>query len=346
MSKTRERESGVGLLPRMEAIVGKTVTSYRYHPVKGKPIGLGRDRAEAIRKVLDLEGRAPDTGTLRWVWTKYKASKRFLRLAEATRADYEQCWKAIDPVLGSLSMPSITAPVVARYVRVEREAAGSRANHEKALLSNLFAAGIDLGACETNPAKNVRPNETESRTEAPAAALLADFLAWVAKQTPQRRLIGLAARYASLGGSRKVEFLDLAWPQVDLDAGEIRTKRAKQRGKKRGEVVDVIAISRGMRACLDELAALREPDCLYVFPTRDGHAYTDHGFKTLWQRVMIKAIAEGIVPAASRFTFHDLRAFYVTEHKRLRGKLPDLHKNAATTAAVYDRNEEVVRRAN
>lgn len=345
MARTRERESGMGLLPRMEAIVGKTVTSYRYHPVQGKPIGLGRDRAAAIRRVLDLEGRAPGTGTLRWVWEKYRANKRFLKLAQATRDDYEQCWLAIGPILGGMRMPDITAPVIARYVRVEREDAPSRANHEKALLSNLCAMGIDLGACETNPAKHVRPNDTESHTEAPAPALLAGFLAWVARQTPQRRLIGLAARYASLGGSRKVEFLDLAWPQVDFDAGEIRVKRAKQRGKKRGLVVDVITISRAMRACLDELVVLREPDCLYVFPTRDGRAYTDRGFKTLWQRVMMKAIAEGIVPVDARFTFHDLRAYYATQHKVRLGKLPDLHKNPATTASVYDRNEEVTRRA-
>ena len=70
MGRRRERISGMGLLPRMEAIVGKTVTSYRYHPVEGKPIPLGRDRQEAIRRVLDLEGKAPDAGSLRWVWDK------------------------------------------------------------------------------------------------------------------------------------------------------------------------------------------------------------------------------------------------------------------------------------
>ena len=100
-----------------------------------------------------------------------------------------------------------------------------------------------------------------------------------------------------------------------------------------------------MRECLDELAALRTPDCLYVFPTRDGRAYTDRGFKTLWQRIMLKAMSEGVVPRDARFTFHDLRAFYVTQHKLQRGSLPDLHKNPATTAGTYDRSEEVKRTA-
>jgi len=112
-------------------------------------------------------------------------------------------------------------------------------------------------------------------------------VAWAIQQTPQRRIVTLAARYASLGGSRKAEVLDLAWPQVDREAGQIRTKRAKQRGKKRGEVIDVVTISPALGQVLDELATLRRPDCLYVFPTRDGNAYPERAFKTLWQRLMM-----------------------------------------------------------
>jgi integrase len=345
MGRRRERISGMGLLPRMEAFVGKTVTSYRYHPVKGKPIPLGRDRQEAIRRVLDLQGKAPDTGTLRWVWDKYKVSPRFVRLAPATRTDYEQCWEEIGPILGKCLIGSLRSTDIARYVRVERASAPSRANHEKALLSNLFFHGIDLGLCTDNPARLVRPNVEEPRTEAPHPDVLATFVEWAMRQSPQRRIVALAARYASLGGSRKAEFLDLAWPQIDRAAGQVRTKRAKQRGKKRGEVVDVVAISPALGQVLDELAATRDPECLYVFPMRDGNAYSESGFKTLWQRIMTAAVAEGILSPAQRFTFHDLRAFYATEHKRQRGALPDLHKNPATTAGIYDRSREVKRAA-
>ena len=166
-----------------------------------------------------------------------------LPLAPATQTDYEQCWQDIEPILGKCTIASLRSTDIARYMRVERAAAPSRANHEKALLSNLFFHGIDLGLCADDPARLVRPNVEEPRTLAPQPALLAAFVAWARKQSPQRRIVTLAARYASLGGSRKAEFLDLAWPQVDRDAGQIRTKRAKQRGKKRGEVIDVVAIS-------------------------------------------------------------------------------------------------------
>ncbi len=346
MSRPRDKVSAAGLLPRMEAIPGKRATLYRYHPIGGKPISLGHDRLQACRKVLDLLGQAPDTGRLRWVWESYQKSRRFTRLATTTQTDYLACWKAIDPVLGDMQISAITAPIVSRYVRIERADAPVRANHEKALLSNLFSHGIDLGVCTENPAKQVRPNEEEPRTEAPPADLLAKFLAWVALQTPQRRIIGLAAEYASLAGNRKVEFLPLTWPQVDRKAGEIRTIRAKQRGKKREQIVEVVSISPAMEKLLERLESIRPRlDCLYVFPTRGGNAYTDRGFKTLWQRIMVAAIKEKVVPAGARFTFHDLRAFYATEHKAKKGALPDLHANKETTARVYDRNKTVRRDA-
>jgi integrase len=158
----------------------------------------------------------------------------------------------------------------------------------------------------------------------------------------------MAAEYASLAGSRKVEFLDLSWPQVDEAAGLVRTKRAKQRGKKRGEVIELVEITPKLQALLNRLKAVRAArglDCLYVFPTRDNNAYTARGFKTLWQRCVTAALQAGVIGKVERFTFHDLRAYYATVHKAERGALPDLHKNPQTTASVYDRNTEVKRRA-
>lgn len=344
VGRTRDHESGMGLLPRMEARIGVKGTTYRYHPVKGKPIGLGQDRLTAIQKVLNLLGQAPHAGSLRWVWEKYQLHARWLKLAQATKDDYIQCWEQIDKVLGDGPIGSIDSVMVARYVMIERAAAPSRANHEKALLSNLFRHGILLGLCKNNPAKDVAPNEEEPRTEAPDSELLKRFLHWVTVQTPQRRVIGLAARFASLAGSRKVEFLDLVWPQIDLDAGIMRIRRAKQRGKKRDTIIEEIAISPALRACLDDIQALRKgKEQLLLFPTRDGNPYTARGFKTLWGRIVVLAIEKGVITKEDRFTFHDLRAFYATQHKASTGDLPDLHKNPATTAAIYDRNKVVKR---
>lgn len=348
----KDRESAKGLLPLMEArpwADGKTIT-YRYHPIGAKPIPLGTDRLTAIRKVLDLLGNNQDQGTLKWVWDRFTdtdtPSPRWKRLAKSTQDDYRQAWKEIEKTFGKMPASRIDSTMVARYVHIERAAAPKRANTEKALLSNLFGHGIKLGVCTVNSTIGVEPHQLEARTEAPNEALLAKYLAWLSEQTPQRRIVGMAAEYASLAGNRKCEFLQLTWPQIDRQNGVIRTIRAKQRGKKREQIVEVVSIRPDLEALLVRLEAIRKLDCLYVFPTRDNNQYTDTGFKTLWQRCILKAIETGILAADTRFTFHDLRAFYATKHKKVTGELPDLHKNPETTARVYDRNVEVFRSSN
>jgi integrase len=153
----------------------------------------------------------------------------------------------------------------------------------------------------------------------------------------------MAAEYAALAGNRKAEFLDLTWPQVDEAAAVIRVKRAKQRGKKRGEVIEHIEITPAISALLARLRAARKDDCLYVFSSRHRTHYTAEGFKAMWSKLMTEAVKEKVI--VKRFTFHDLRAYYVTQHKQERGALPDLHANPATTARVYDRSKIVKRRA-
>lgn len=350
MTRKRDRASASGLLPRMESYPwkdGKTV-SYRYHPVKGKPIPLGTDLPTAIRKVLDLNGTPEkDTkGTLTWVWDSYKISPRWKKYAQATKTDYEAAWAQIEARLGHMHMREITTAIVVQYVHVERAASPRRADIEKSLLSRLFGHGIKLAVCEVNSTTGVEPHGSESRTTVPKQDVLRRFVSWLSEQTQQRQIIGMAAEYASLAGNRQAEFLGLQWSQVDFAAREIRLPRAKQRGGKRGYVIDLITVNPQLEALLRRLQAVqaeRSVDCVYVFPTRDNNAYTARGFKTLWQRCVALAIEEKVLSKEDRFTFHDLRAYYVTMHKNQHGHLPDIHTNPATTAKVYDRSKEIER---
>lgn len=332
-----------GLLPRMEARPTKSGFTYRYHPVGGKPVNLGRDRVEAIRKVLDMTGAGDDLGTIRRLWEQFQETPGWKRYSQYTRADYTQCSLKLLDIFGDVRASDIDATDVARYLRKERAEAPVRANREAALLSNLIGLAIERGEAKHNPCREVKRNEEQPRTEAPEPADFAAFSQWLKEQGKQRAVIGMAAEYAAAAGNRKVEFLDLAWPQIDRAAGHIRVKRAKQRGKKRGEVIEQIEITPLISALLDRLTAARKDDCLYVFSNRSGNAYTQSGFKAMWQKLMVEAIKGKVI--AQRFTFHDLRAYYVTQHKAERGALPDLHANPATTARIYDRSKVVKRRA-
>lgn len=331
-----------GLLPRMEARPTKKGITYRYHPVGGKPVTLGSDKIEAVRKVLELTGQTDDAGTLTRLWEEFQRTPGWKRYSEYTRTDYTQCSIKLLEIFGGMRAADIDATDVARYLRRERADAPVRANREVALLSNLIGLAIENGDAKHNPCREVKRNEEQPRTEAPEPEDFHAFSAWLAKQGGQRAVIGMAAEYAALAGNRKVEFLDLAWPQIDEVASVIRTKRAKQRGKKRGEVIEHIEITPAIRELLVRLKAI-DKDCLYVFPNRSGNAYSQSGFKGMWGKLMTEALKEKVM--SKRFTFHDLRAYYVTQHKAERGTLPDLHANPATTARVYDRSKIVKRKA-
>lgn len=337
MGRKRERASGFGLLPRMEARphAGSDKVTYRYHPVGGKPINLGQDKRAAIQKVLDLNGASSDAGTINELWRAYQTMPQWKRLGERTKLDYAEYSVKLLEVMGKVSARMIRPADIARYLRVERAEAPVRANREIALLSNLMTVAVERGDIDVNPCKQVKRNLERPRTEAPEPETFAAFIAWLNTQGPQRKVIAMMAEFAAMAGSRRIEFLHLTLPQIDSQAQTIRLMRAKQHG---GAVrVESVSITERMEDLVRRLRALPRPEeCLHVFTTRDGNPYTDDGFASTWQRAMAKALEDRVIPR--RFTFHDLRAYYTTQHKAQYGALPELHADSKTTAKVYDRS--------
>lgn len=334
-----------GLLPRMEARKGKTKTTYRYHPIDGKPINLGSDLLLAIRKVVDMTGRSKDVGKISKLWEQYQDSNSWKVLADTTKAEYRTCAKMINQVFSDMYASDIKPSMIYRYLTVERKDAPVRANREVSLLSNLIDLAIRRGEAEVNPCHQVRRNTEQPRTKAIDPQELQALIDWLSSQEnmPQRKVIGMVAEFCAHVGSRKIECLDLAWPQIDEKQGVIRIKRAKQRGKKRGEVIDVINISDALQDLIDRLKTIRKHG-LYVFPTIRGTHYTSSGFKGAWGKLIKEAKDLKIIEGG--FTFHDIRAYYVTQFKKSNdGRLPDIHANPQTTARIYDRTKEVKRRA-
>ncbi|MFZ3120049.1 MAG: tyrosine-type recombinase/integrase [Variovorax sp.] len=320
---------------------GSDKVTYRYHPVGGKPINLGQDKRAAIQQVLDLNGSSSDAGTINELWRAYQTMPQWKRLGERTKLDYAEYSVKLLEVMGKVSARMIRPADIARYLRVERAEAPVRANREIALLSNLMTVAVERGDIDVNPCKQVKRNLERPRTEAPEPETFAAFISWLNTQGPQRKVIAMMAEFAAMAGSRRIEFLHLTLPQIDSQAQTIRLMRAKQHG---GAVrVESVSITERMGDLVRRLRALPRPDeCLHVFTTRDGNPYTDDGFASTWQRAMAKALADGVIPR--RFTFHDLRAYYTTQHKVQYGALPELHADTKTTAKVYDRSRVSTRK--
>lgn len=258
-------------------------------------------------------------------------------------------WKCESPKAASTDRAAAAAESsssqrvhAARYLRVERAAAPKRANREISLLGNLIGLAIERGDATANPCRGglVKRNPERARTTSPDAAELRELLVHANSKGGQWRIITMAAEFAALVGARQTEFLRLHWPQWSPD--EVRLRRAKQR--KDIERVDRIESSPALlnlRGRLQSLAA--NPTLGTVFPNRQGNPYTSAGFAAMWGKLMREAVAVGIV--TQRFTFHDLRGHYVTEHKRGTGALPDLHASPTTTARIYERSKVARRKS-
>jgi integrase len=319
---------------------GDKVT-YRYHPIGAKPINLGQDKRAAIQKVLDLNGSSNDAGTVEELWRTYQTMPQWKRLGERTKSDYAEYSVKLLEIMGKVSARVVRPADIAQYLRVERAAAPVRANREVALLANLMTVAVERGDIDVNPCKQVKRNLERPRTEAPEPETFAAFLAWSNPQGPQRQVIGLMTEFAAMVGSRRIEFLHLTLPQIDSQAQTIRLMRAKQHGG--ATRVKSVSITAGMEDLVQRLRALQRPDeCLHVFTTRDGNPYTDDGFSSTWQRAMTKALEDKVIPR--RFTFHDLWAYYTTQHKAQYGGLPELHADSKTTAKIYDRSRVSARK--
>lgn len=338
--RTRDRVSNMGLLPRMEARpLKKGGYSFRYHPVDGKPIPLGHDRADAIRKVLDMLGTADDTGTFRTLWRLYNDTVDWKRLAASSKAQYTDNWKELESRIGGQHVTALRPRDVAHYLRVTRASAPVVANREVAVLSNLCNLAVEMGLIDRNPCKEVRRNREESRSRLVTTEELQAFVAWALKQGSSAVVLVSMAEFAALAGSRRAEFLRLHWPQVDDEV--VRLTRAKQRGSK--EKRELVEVSAALQEVFDRMRAVEgySPLGAVFRAPRTGNPYSESGFKTMWGRLMGEALEKKVI--TERFTFHDLRGHYTTYFKRRFKQLPELHADPKTTANIYERSREVRR---
>lgn len=345
MIAKRTKNLKLGLLPRMDARPrAKGGWTFRYYTYDRKYINLGHDRAEAIKRVLEMERRAPDTGTIGELIREYMSSGGFKNdLAPKTQDDYITASKQVLERFSAMQVDDVKPPHIAKYLRVERAAAPVRANREMAFLASAFQFGIEQGYATANPCRQVRRNKERPRSRCPTWEEIESFCATAAKKGPSSHVIGLMAKFIALTGRRRVEFLELR--KTDMGSAGISVGFAKA---KAGDALrkGLIEWTPALRQLFAELAQLDRrardgksaiPESMFVFTNRDGQPYTEQGFKALWSKIMADWVA---VPGRERFTFHDLRAYYVTVMVG-RDENPETHANPATTRRVYDRRRVV-----
>lgn len=342
MIAKRTKNKSLGLLPRMDARKrAKGGFTYRYLTYERKYINLGHDRNAAIQKVLEMERRAPTTGTVQELVQTYLESATFAEKSPRTQDDYLRYSKEVLHVFAEMQVSDVTPMHIARYLRKERKSAPVQANREMSFLASAFQEGIEQGLAEANPCRQVRRNTEKPRNRLPADAEIDTFLKIAKKRGAGSELIGIMGRFAALTGRRRAEFLRLRKDHLLTDGIDFTFAKAKASEVTRK---GLIVWTPALREVIRDAGSIRRPSkkpppsSIYVFANRNGQAYTEAGFKTMWAKIMTDWLEED--PGRQRFTFHDLRAYYVTlmvESERN----PETHANPATTKRVYDRRRVV-----
>lgn len=294
---------------------------YRFVPAEGKPIWLGTDYTEALKRYADLVGSMksgrPQLRTLSDVMDRYLA-EIVPNKAESTQKTNRQEMERLRAFFGSAPPGDVTPQHI--YLYLDRRP-NTRGNREKALLSHVFTHAIRWGVVTVNPVKGVMGNK-----EKPRDRYVTDEEFWAVYELAGARL-KVAMLLALSCGFRASEVCGLRWEQVH--EGHISIRRGK--GGKRQEIERNTWID----AALEMARGLRRGPVTrlspYVLAGRQGEPWK--GLNSAWGRVM-KAWG------GERFTFHDLRAKSASDHES--GKHLG-HQSPAVLEKHYRRKPERVR---
>jgi len=341
----RKRAADTHLPAHLYVRHGKHEDRY-YTRLGGQYRNLGPDRRAAERELRDLLAGRPVAGTIGDLAAKFIEHQRALlargdkhALAPRTIDDYENdLAQQIVPVFGRMRPEDFRPGHAATYLeKMRAKGRATRANREIAALSSAFAYGMRVGILESNPAHGVKRNRETPRSRRVERAEVNRFLEVARRAGRSHYMIALIGLMTAITGRRRAEILSLTLSAVTEDGLRVTEAKAKP-----GEIPRAFLVgwSPLLRELLDAARALPRDDgidSIHLFPTaRGGQAYTDSGFKAIWNRCMKAYVDAG----GERFTAHDLRAFYVSDMKE-RGEDPNTHKNPATTNRVYDRRRVV-----
>ena len=286
---------------------------YFFVPREGAKVNLGRDFAQAMARWAEMVGRPERMTTLGEIMDRYMREVAPLKSACTLRYNVEEM-RNLCKVFSHMRPEDVTPPHI--YAYMDERKAPVRANREKALLSHVFQYAIRWGVAKDNPCRRVSRNPEKPRNRYVSDDELELFLSvcppFLQAYVGLKRLTGL--RY---GDMLSIKLSDLTNEGVIVTQSKTGTRL-------------LYAWTMELRAAVDEVMRLPRPiRGMHLFCTRRGQPYTPTGFRSIWQRAMVKAVAGGV----ERFTEHDLRAKVITDARALGQDAQRIagHKTSAMT---------------
>ena len=307
--------------------------SYYFVDYLNKWHNLGKDNLKAYYKYAKIRGPQGPITTMADLIDRYiteispgKAESTYkweVRLSKALRAGF-----------GKLQPDEITPRTIYQYRDYRAKNGQYQANRELALLSVMFSQGIEWGAVDRNPCKEVKRFKEIPRDRYVSDDECSTFREYAGP------LIAAYMDFKLLTAMRKKDILELRREQLKDDGIHVKTSKT-------GKGI-IIAWSDELRATVARIKRLNctNPNTvrfsMFLFCTRKGTAYTTDGFSSIWQRKMKKALSDGILK--ERFRDHDIRAKSASDIKDINDASSLLaHTNTKTTQQHYRRKTPIVK---
>lgn len=336
----RRRKRDLHLPKRMYERRGKF---YFDSPTTKKWEPLGDDYALALTAYGKLAGPLWTGRVLHDVFTRYKTEITALIKDEEARVHELRTIDRFDRLFGHMHQDSLTQQHLYKYmderlderaeVRHLKRKAPSAARHDVRFLKKVLTKGIKWAAGTVNPVLSLEfdPEPTNERdvTDEEYAAVYA--------MTNERMQV--AMDLAANIGQRRADLLKIRPAEDFTDEGILI-----RQGKTKAAVL--VEWTPALRATVDRAMALK-PDIPrdYLLRSRTGRRYSKNGFKSIWRRLIARAVKTGAI--AQAFKFHDLRAKAATD-KAMLGTDEDAqkllgHAKVDTTQRKYIRRKKAVR---
>lgn len=286
-----------------------------------KYINLGKVQHEAIAKWAKLIDCPTRITNMNHLFDRYMTEVAPLKKLKTYRG-YMQQIKYLRRVFGEMNPKDVTAVDIYKFLDNRGKHAAVAANREKSLLSSIFSMGIRWGIVKDNPCRDVK-----RLPEKPRDRYIEDW-EYLAVRNMALKNIKYIMDFAYLTGQRLGDVLNIKL--VNLTDEGIRIEQSKN-GRKL-----LIEWSEELKTCVDNARKIFPFINIYLFCNRKGAPYTVDGFGSIWQRLIKKAISEGVLK--EKFTFHDIRAKSSTDIKDRNHASALLgHSDIRITERVYNR---------
>ncbi len=292
--------------------------AYYFVSKDGKWHRLGTDYAKALTKYGDLNssGAGFSLGAI---------MDRYMREIAPTKAprtykNYEREMRLLKAGFGHMLPDDLTPPNIYAYLDSRPPVAGNR---EKALLSTVFSYAVRWGLATDNPCRLVKRN-----TETPRDRYVEDweYRAVYALASP---MMQIAMEVARMTGLRQGDILKIKL--TDVKDGGLHSHTGKTKKRMIYEMTPELAAVVDRSQSIPILGV--QPLHPYLIRTERGSGYTAYGFRTIWQKLMRRALSAEVIK--ERFTFHDLRAKAADGAENASELLG--HDDPRTTNRVYRR---------